>query len=165
MVKGDIQGIKDSRILPVFSLRGEVFSIMNGLSNIYLEQSAVIPYRFRDNQLEILLITSRKRKRWIIPKGIIEPNMTPEESAAKEALEEAGVNGKVSSKLIGTYTYPKWGTTCRVKIFPLAVDTVYIDWLEGSFRKRQWVNLEEAIRRVQEVEVKTTLAKLPDYIP
>lgn len=137
---------------------------MNQQPTTYLEQSAVIPYRFRSDQLEILLITSRNHKRWIIPKGIIEPDMTPEDSAAKEALEEAGVAGKVIGILMGTYTYEKWGTTCRVQIFPLEVETVYIDWLEASLRKRQWVNLEEAIRRVQEMEVKKTLAKLPDCL-
>ena len=51
---------------------------MNQEPTAYLEQSAVIPYRSREGQLEILLITSRNSKRWIIPKGIIEPNMTPQ---------------------------------------------------------------------------------------
>ena len=137
---------------------------MNQQPTTYLEQSAVIPYRFREGQLEILLITSRNNKRWIIPKGIIEPNMTPEDSGAQEALEEAGVKGRVSTKLMGSYTYQKWGTTCRVKIFTLEVETIYIDWLEASFRKRQWFSLSEAIRLVQEEEVRKILAKLPDYL-
>ncbi|ACK66043.1 NUDIX hydrolase [Rippkaea orientalis PCC 8801] len=137
---------------------------MNQEPTAYLEQSAVIPYRFREGQLEILLITSRNSKRWIIPKGIIEPNMNPQDSAAQEALEEAGIKGKVSDIIRGSYTYQKWGSTCRVQIFTLEVDTIYIDWLEASFRKRQWVSLSEAIRLIQEEEVRKILAQLPDYL-
>ncbi|HAC64937.1 MAG TPA: NUDIX hydrolase [Cyanothece sp. UBA12306] len=137
---------------------------MNQQPTSYLEQSAVIPYRFRQGNLEVLLITSRNNKRWIIPKGIIEPDMTPEDSGAQEAFEEAGVKGKVSSKIMGSYTYQKWGTTCRVKIFILEVEVIYIDWLEASFRKRQWVNISDAIKLIQEEEVRKILAKLPDYL-
>ena len=59
------------------------------------KQSAVVPYRLVKNEIEVLLITTRKG-RWIIPKGIIEPELSAAESAAKEALEEAGVKGEVS---------------------------------------------------------------------
>ena len=57
-------------------------------SNWY-RQSAVIPYRLTDrtgtdfSAVEILLITSRKRKRWVIPKGIVEPYLSPLESATR----------------------------------------------------------------------------------
>ena len=61
------------------------------------QQSAVIPI-FDD---KIVLITSRRKKRWIIPKGVIELGLAPEDSAAKEALEEAGVVGSVSPRELG----------------------------------------------------------------
>lgn len=137
---------------------------MNSLFSGYVEQSAVIPYRFYQGKLQILLITSRKHKRWIIPKGIIEPNMTPQASAAQEALEEAGVKGQVSSPLMGTYTYKKWGKICRVQIFLLAVESLYIDWLEASFRQRQWMDLTEAIECIREIKVKEILNELPTYL-
>ncbi|MEA5533255.1 NUDIX hydrolase [Crocosphaera sp. XPORK-15E] len=129
--------------------------------NSYIEQSAVIPYRWYQGEIEILLITSSNKKRWIIPKGIIEPKMTPQASAAKEALEEAGVKGKVDQTLRGIYTYEKWGGVCRVQIFLLSVESLYIDWLEASFRQREWVSLEEAINRIKETEIKIVLEKLP----
>ncbi|MEM8777773.1 MAG: NUDIX hydrolase [Cyanobacteria bacterium P01_G01_bin.49] len=137
---------------------------MNSQANTYIEQSAVIPYRFHQGQLQILLITTRKKKRWIIPKGLIEPDMTPQASAAQEALEEAGIKGKVEQPLMGTYTYQKWGRTCRVQIFLLAVESLYIDWLEASFRQREWVSLHNAIERVQEVKIKEILENLPNYL-
>jgi 8-oxo-dGTP pyrophosphatase MutT (NUDIX family) len=108
---------------------------VNNQAISYIEQSAVIPYRFREGKLEILLITSRNNKRWIIPKGIIDPGMTPQQAALQEALEEAGVKGKVFDDLMGTYTYEKWGGICRVQIFLLEVESIYIDWLEASLEK------------------------------
>ena len=50
-------------------------------------QSAVLPYRMRDGDPEVLLISSRKGTRWVLPKGIVEPGLTPPESAAKESRE------------------------------------------------------------------------------
>jgi 8-oxo-dGTP pyrophosphatase MutT (NUDIX family) len=61
----------------------------------------VIPYRIRDGKIEVMLITSSTRKRWIIPKGMIEPDMTPQDSAAKEAWEEAGIIGQVATYFDG----------------------------------------------------------------
>ena len=128
----------------------------------YIEQSAVIPYRLKETKIEILLITSRKGKRWIIPKGIIESNLTPQNSAAQEALEEAGVVGEVLPTLMGSYTYNKWGGICRVQVFLLRVEKMLIDWLE-NYRTRQWFSLAEAIELIEETEVKKILNNLPNY--
>ena len=130
---------------------------MDSKPNHFFEQSGVIPYRIRDGNLEVLLITSRRRKRWIIPKGIIEPDMNPQDSAAKEAWEEAGIRGQVASNLIGTYEYQKWGGTCRVQVFLLQVETVLEDWPEASYRKREWLSVQEAVKRVEEAELKQIL--------
>ncbi len=133
-------------------------------SSPYFEQSAVIPYRLKNEQLQVLLITNRKGKRWIIPKGLIETYLTPQESAAKEAYEEAGIRGKVLPDLWGIYYYEKWGGVCRVQVFLLEVETLYIDWLEASFRQRQWFQLEAAIKVIQETEIKQMLEKLETLV-
>ena len=122
----------------------------------HYRQSAVIPHRRRQGGLELLLITSRKRKRWVLPKGIVEPGLTPAASAAKEALEEAGVEGEVSAEPVGRYEYEKWGGTCRVEVFTLAVETVLGRWPE-EFRERRWLSPEEAARRVEEPELRRLL--------
>ena len=105
--------------------------------NYYL-QSGVIPYRLTNDKLEILLITSRKKKKWIIPKGIIENGMKPRESASLEALEEAGVIGSVADEPIGKYTVNKWGGVCEVLVYPMKVENVTAQWLEDNFRERKW---------------------------
>lgn len=129
----------------------------------YIEQSAVIPYRINKGKVEILVITSRKNKRWVIPKGIIEPDMTPVESAQEEAKEEAGVTGTAYPDLLGTYKYKKWGGTCRVKVYLLKVENLMHTWLE-DFRKREWVNVDEAAARVKEKALKSIIKKSPAYI-
>lgn len=129
----------------------------------YYNQSAVIPYRGRSDNLEILMITSRKKKRWVIPKGIIEPDLTPTDSAAKEALEEAGLEGRVCPVPLGTYRYKKWGGTCQVEVFAMEVDKMLDNWLENH-RDREWVSLRAAISRVQENRLKRIIESLPIFL-
>jgi len=130
----------------------------------FYQQSGVIPCRLRDGQLEVLLITSRKKKRWIIPKGIIEFALTARESAVKEAEEEAGVLGKVSSERLGAYEYSKWGGTCRVEVFVLRVTKVRDEWQESRDRQREWLSVEKAARRVREEDLKSLILQLPEYL-
>jgi 8-oxo-dGTP pyrophosphatase MutT (NUDIX family) len=140
---------------------------MDSKQNHFFEQSGVIPYRIRSENIEVLLITSCRRKRWIIPKGIIEPDMTPQDSAAKEAWEEAGIRGQVAPNLMGTYEYQKWGGTCRVQVFLLQVEMVLEDWPEASYRKREWLSVQEAVKRVEEAELKQillTFASTVDFL-
>ncbi len=129
----------------------------------FYTQSAVIPYRERGGDVEILMITSRKRKRWVMPKGVKEPELSPQESAAKEALEEAGIQGAVSKVPIGSYQYDKWGGTCTVDVYTMQVSTVLDEW-EESFRDREWVSLDEAGRRVSEPELKRIVQLLPEFL-
>ena len=128
---------------------------------VLVEQSGVIPYRIINGQIEVMLITSSGSKRWVIPKGLIEPNMTPEDSAAKEAWEEAGVLGLVFPNLMGTYEYYKSGCTWQVDVFLLQVETVLDNWPEAYKRKRQWVSIPKAIKRVDEPDLKLILGNLP----
>jgi 8-oxo-dGTP pyrophosphatase MutT (NUDIX family) len=129
----------------------------------YIEQSGVIPYRLEQGKIEILLVSSRKKKRWVIPKGIVEPDLTPQDSAAKEALEEGGILGEVLPESVGTYTYEKWGGVCRVVVFLLKVTSLEANWLE-NYRERQWFSLPEARKRLEEAELKNILLKVGDRL-
>lgn len=126
-------------------------------------QSAVIPYRLRNGNIEVLLITTRKG-RWIVPKGVIEPDLSPAQSAAKEALEEAGVSGVVEKRKIGHYSYEKWEGVCRVQVYLLRVTRIFSSWEDDCFRARQWLPLQEAIATVSEPALKKMLRKLPQML-
>jgi phosphohistidine phosphatase len=123
-------------------------------------QSGVIPYRVRKGELEILLITSRKKRRWIIPKGIIEPDFSARHSAAKEAMEEAGAKGSVHGKRLGTYQSRKLGRDCTVQVYPMRVTRMYKRWEEAD-RDREWVSLKKALKLVSNGGLKRVMKKLP----
>lgn len=127
----------------------------------FYRQSGVVAFRRVDGQLQVLLITSRSGKRWIIPKGVVELTMTPWESAAKEAAEEAGVRGEVDSTSIGSYRYSKWGGTCAVEVFPLHVTDIEEHW-EESDRTRRWLSPTDAAQMVDEPQLQQILR---DFAP
>ena len=124
-------------------------------------QSAVLPYRRSKGGLEVLLITSRGGRRWVLPKGIVEPGMTAPSSAAKEAREEAGIEGAVSKRSLGRYRQDKWGGTCRIEVFPMRVTTEFEDWPEAGIRRREWLPLKAAIERVGDKRLRRILKDLP----
>ncbi len=117
-------------------------------------QSGAIPFRIVENNIEILLITSRTKGNWIIPKGIIDYGLLPQESAIKEALEEAGVEGEISHKGVAEYNVTKWEGICAVKVYLLKVTKIHDSWEEDSFRKRLWVRLEEVENLVKKKKLK-----------
>lgn len=119
---------------------------MVNLSTRCFWQSAVIPYLLDKGKTRVVLITSSSLKNWVIPKGLIEPGMTPEDSAAKEAFEEAGVIGRVSKMQVAQYEYKKWGGICHVKVFPLEVTKVLVSWEEMDRRSRVFVDIPSAIK-------------------
>ena len=120
----------------------------------YYTQSAVVPFRVEDGQLRILIVRSSQGKHWVLPKGIADPGRSLPESAAKEAREEAGVEGDVQQTAIGSYSCAKWGATCTVSVYPMQVDRMLKDdeW-EESHRGRQWVSPRVATMLLKQPEL------------
>lgn len=131
----------------------------------YYAQSAVIPYRVNKKQIEILIISSSNNHHWVVPKGIKDPGLTPQESAAKEAWEEAGVEGKVGDACLGHYTYQKWGATCTVDVFPMEVTRLIPEdvWRE-SHREREWVTPKEATLRLKQTDLVPIVDRLANEL-
>ncbi|MBO0755800.1 MAG: NUDIX hydrolase [Bradyrhizobiaceae bacterium] len=102
-----------------------------------------------------MLVTSRDTGRWVIPKGWPIGREAPYASAAREALEEAGVVGKTGRDSIGTYTYEKHLANgafaiCEVQVFPLEVERQQKDWPEKEERKVRWFSPGDAAKAVHE---------------
>lgn len=125
----------------------------------FFRQSGVVPYRIKDGELEILMITSRKNGKWIIPKGVVEPYMTPQQSAAQEAYEEAGIYGEVGDQPVGRYEVDKWGGVCTIVVYPMLVTKEYDDWMEKNFRKRRWMSPEKAAEKAGKKAVSEIISK------
>ena len=106
--------------------------------------------------IEIVLVTSRQTRRWIIPKGNVDYGMSPYAAAAMEAEEEAGVRGEIGHDPLGSFTYEKRivsgiCVTAKVVVFPLAVREVMDEWKESSWRRRKWCGVEEVADAIQDV--------------
>ncbi|MBI1375335.1 MAG: NUDIX domain-containing protein [Phycisphaera sp.] len=130
----------------------------------FYEQSAVAPFRVTDGRVEVLVITSLSGKKWIVPKGIVEPDLTPQQSAAQEAEEEAGVRGRVLDGELGYYEYDKWGGVCQVTVYAMRVTAELDDWLEADRRKRRWVSVDEAAVIVRPTALAKIVARVADAI-
>lgn len=109
--------------------------------------SAALPFRRMRVGIEVMLITSTHERDWILPKGHIPSGISPAESAAKEAFEEAGVSGRVAEISEGYYSYIKRGLTYNVEVFPFEVETESSDWKEKN-RRRKWFSIEEAVKHI-----------------
>jgi phosphohistidine phosphatase len=107
-------------------------------------QAAAIPFRRQAGAIEICLIRRFDRERWGIPKGIIDPGQTSEETALTEAREEAGLRGRLIGEAIGAYDYRKWGRKFTVAVFLMEVREEQSTWLESAIRERQWTTIARA---------------------
>jgi 8-oxo-dGTP pyrophosphatase MutT (NUDIX family) len=121
------------------------------------QQYAALPWR-RAPGFEILLITSRETRRWVIPKGWPIPEKSAAESAAQEAFEEAGIRGQMVAQAMGHYTYSKRQRgdakkRFRVDVFAMEVTEVLDQWPEAHERARQWLSPAEALALVEEPEL------------
>lgn len=133
-------------------------------SDAFRQQVAALCFRYKDDgpEIEVLVVTSRGSRSWIIPKGWPLKKKTLAASAATEAFEEAGIRGKVFERAIGRYTYLKeidggQIVPCIVDVFQIEAETEHERFKELGQRVIAWVSPVEAARRVREVELKSLL--------
>jgi 8-oxo-dGTP pyrophosphatase MutT (NUDIX family) len=113
---------------------------------IWVRQAAAIP--IRDDR--VCLVTSSSGRRWVVPKGQIDPGHTAGEAALVEAWEEAGLVGALDPEPLGTYAYEKLGRELHVLVFRMLVTEIRDEWPERHLRSRLWVTLDEALERIEE---------------
>ena len=137
--------------------------LLGGDKRAVRTQFGALCWRVKNDKVQVLLITSRRRKRWIMPKGWPMDGATPVEAAEREAWEEAGVEGRAKPICIGLYSYIKEldgdeRLPCVVAVFPVKVRSTASDWPEKSARRRKWFSLKEASKTVDEKELASLLA-------
>ena len=136
----------------------------NKVPEYFFVQSGVIPFRKVSGKVEILLITSRNKGKWIFPKGVVETGLGKKASAVKEALEEAGVVGKIVGNSIGEFSNDKWDGICRVVIYPMEVTKTIKHWEEESFRKREWFTVNASMKVISNKNLKRILLEFKKKI-
>ena len=132
-------------------------------------QYAALPYRVVGSRLEILLLTSRRTRRWIVPKGLPVEGLQPPACAAVEALEEAGVVGEVGKISVGHYRYLKHHKSrpsepCKVEVYALRVTQQRKTWAESAERERRWYSVAEAAAAVDEPLLRLLILELEEHI-
>jgi len=124
-------------------------------------QFGALCYRVKNDKIQILLITSRTTRRWIVPKGWPVDKATPYEAALTEAWEEAGVKGKIKGNTVGIYSYVKRDdrtkSPCVVVVFAVKVRKLSNTYPEVQQRRRKWVSRKKAAKMVDEPELKQLL--------
>lgn len=128
-------------------------------------QYGAVCWRMHRGRVEVLLVTSRDTGRWIIPKGWPMKGVMAKDAAAREAWEEAGVEGKVDGAFIGDYSYTKvrmrkCDRFCVVQVFPLRVARLVDKFPEKKHRRRKWFLASDAARLVNEPELREILQKI-----
>jgi 8-oxo-dGTP pyrophosphatase MutT (NUDIX family) len=113
---------------------------------LWIKQAAAIPVR----DGKVCLVTSRSGRRWVLPKGVVDPGHTPGEAALIEAWEEAGLVGVLDPDPVGSYVYEKLDRGHHVLVYRMTVTDVRDDWPERSLRERAWLTVEQVIDRVEE---------------
>ncbi|TRL39181.1 MULTISPECIES: NUDIX hydrolase [Rhizobium] len=127
------------------------------------QQYAALCYRFHPaHGLQILLLTSRETRRWVIPKGWPMKGKKAHAVAEREAYEEAGVRGKAEKDPFGFFAYVKTRKTgvkvpVRVQVHALQVDEMLESFPEKESRVLDWVSCREAAGRVQEAELRNLI--------
>src|SRR5260221_5901184 len=116
----------------------------------WIRQAAAIPVR--DGL--VCLITSSNGRRWVIPKGMMEPGKTTGEIALQEAWEEAGLVGTLSPQPVGTYLYEKYDTTCHVTVFRMDITEDHDHYPEVNLRQREWLTADDALDRSDKAAVR-----------
>jgi 8-oxo-dGTP pyrophosphatase MutT (NUDIX family) len=144
---------------------------MSGLSNFWKSlmgprpafvQVGALCLRGDKGHREVLLVSSLRTGRWIIPKGWPMKDKSLAQSAEQEAWEEAGVQGEIERQPMGKYTYLKdrgkrLGVFCEVHIFEIKDVTLSDDFPEAGRRELRWVPLIEAAELVNEPELQEIL--------
>lgn len=134
-----------------------------------LQFGALCYRRTGNGNIRVLLITSRRTRRWISPKGWPIKSLGPAGTAAREAWEEAGVQGRVAEHSIGFYPYQKYmgrgrTVTCLVQVFPLEVTKRADNFPESDQRKARWFKPGKAAKAVREPELARLIRELPELL-
>ena len=110
-------------------------------------------YRYEGDQCEVALIlraTRKGEKVWCLPKGLMQSDESPEQTAWREVREETGLEGKVTEKL-GEIQYMFYSPEEHSKV-QKTVHFFLMNYLHGSVKdhdaeveEARWFPIEAAI--------------------
>jgi len=130
-----------------------------------LVQYAALPWKRIGRNTQMLLVTTRGRHQWIIPKGNRMPGVNPHRCVAREAFEEAGVVGRIAGIPIGSFQHTKRknGRLCHVQVYAMQVFRQCDTWAERNQRGVFWCSIDQAIELVNAEGLRRVLWKFRAY--
>jgi 8-oxo-dGTP pyrophosphatase MutT (NUDIX family) len=129
-------------------------------------QVAALVFKRTAKGIKVLIVTSRRSKRWIIPKGWPIKGKSLADTAGTEAWEEAGFTNPLAPPLeIGTFRYEKQLTSgvpipITVHIFALETDELAKKFPEKGQRRRKWVTPKRAKALLKNDDISSALETL-----
>jgi len=133
-------------------------------------QVAALCWREGEQGIEILLISSRNTKRWILPKGWPQSGADAAGTALAEAWEEAGIRvGDTPPQKVGQYIYHKRLTGgvpvhTVVDVYAIHAGHLLDNYPEAGQRNREWFRPDEAAELVIEPDLAALLREAPRLI-
>ena len=128
-------------------------------------QAGALPFRVNGaGELEVLLIRRVEKDKWGIPKGVVSPGRSLEETARHEAAEEAGIAGELSVQPVGYYSFKKWGGICHVTVFLMRVTEIHDRYPEQTRRQRRWFSPTAAVEVARRKRIRSLITELPRLI-
>ncbi|WP_317853167.1 NUDIX hydrolase [Ruegeria marisflavi] len=140
------------------------FSIETGLATSHMQYGALC-YRFKGETLRVLMVTTRRTGRWILPKGWPMKGRDGAGAAAREAWEEAGVIGTVHASSVGLFFYSKilgkrGPVPCMVQVYPIHVSELADRYPERGERRRKWFSVAKAAKIAGEPDLARLLGSV-----
>lgn len=119
--------------------------------------AGAIAVRLVDGAPRVLLVTAKRDpRRWIFPKGHVEPGESQADAALRELVEEGGWQGE-QPEPVGTTRYRSRGTDVVVAYHLVrAVQEVGSD----ERRRRRWCDGREALHRLSFAELRELLEQV-----
>jgi 8-oxo-dGTP pyrophosphatase MutT (NUDIX family) len=122
-----------------------------------VEQAGAVVYRRDDNRVRILLVRARRNPEdWIFPKGHVEPGETADVAAVREAEEEAGVTGRVVSRIAPAVTFTQQDRRVRVKYFLVEFKR---EVRSSERRELAWLAPPDALKRLTHESARDVLER------
>lgn len=122
------------------------------------KQFAALPFMLNNSELRVMLITTRRKRRWSVPKGSPMRKTEPHRTAALEAYEEAGLVGVTAKRALGSFKHRKRKgdrkRTMNVAVFPMRVHGQERWWPEKGEREAIWVSPKTAGRLVHKAQLR-----------
>ena len=127
------------------------------------KQFAALPFQLNNSELRVMLITTRRKRRWSVPKGSPMRKKKPHCTAAAEAYEEAGLVGITEKRPVGNFKHRKGKgerkRTINVDVFPMKVHGQERWWPEKGEREAIWVSAETAARLVSKAQLRRLITR------